>query len=297
MKKISTTAYMVASGLVKLSQLPRWSQYIAPEVVQLNKAFTEHSKDSPAKHFVNWLSPAAARWLVNLMFVPGMVEHYLFRKLWIEGKVVDAIQRGARQVVVLGGGFDTLALRRAKKHSDVEFFEIDLPITQHTKLSILQQIGHVIPENCRFKGADLSQKTLGAVLIPDHRFKQEASTLVILEGVLMYLDEAEVKALFTDLRRLFNGQLHILFGAIAVPDAKSNIAIRITNALLGRATEATKWNCPISGMTAFLLDLGFSIKELIGYKDLQRIYRDEQEIAQVPEEDENYYIVAKSSQS
>ncbi|MDX2073048.1 MAG: class I SAM-dependent methyltransferase [Alphaproteobacteria bacterium] len=297
MKKISTTAYMVASGLVKLSELPRWSQYFTPDIVQLNRAFIEHSKDTSAKHFVNWLSPAAACWLVNFMFIPGMVEHYLFRKLWIERQLAAAIQKGVRQVVVLGGGFDTLALRRAKKHTEVEFFEIDLPITQHTKISILQQIGYAIPENCRFKAADLSQKALGAILLTDYHFKQDAPTLVILEGVLMYLDEAEVKGLFADLRRLFNGHLQILFGAIAAPDAKSNIAMRITNALLGRAAEATRWHCSISGMPAFISELGFSIKELISYKDLQKAYRNEKELRQVPDEDENYYIVTKSPQT
>ncbi len=294
--KTSTTAYSVATGLAKLSELPQWKSYFTSDMIFLNRAFMQHAKDTLAKRMIGWLSPELMIRVMDTIYIPGMTEHYLFRKCWIEGHLTDAIINGAQQVIVLGAGLDTLALRAAKKHDAVPFFEIDLPITQNTKIHILQQIGYAVPDNCHFKAADLGKTVLDAVLLPDYHFRPDASTVIILEGVLMYLTEAEVKSLFLDIRRLFTGQLYIFYGAISAPDGKYNAVVRFTSALLRRGTEGTKWHCTGELMSGFMAELGYNIKEWISYKDLQRRYRKEAELGQVPEQDENYYIVTKRAQ-
>jgi O-methyltransferase involved in polyketide biosynthesis len=53
--------------------------------------------------------------------------------------VVDAIDRGVKQVVILGAGYDGRALRF--RTPGVRFFEVDHPATQIDKLRRLAALG------------------------------------------------------------------------------------------------------------------------------------------------------------
>lgn len=260
----------------------------------LNRAFMEHARDTPLKRFISWLSPSLMIRVMNTVFIPGMTEHFLFRKRWVEERVNSAIAGGVRQVIVLGGGFDTLALRMAEQHPNLVFFEIDLLTTQIAKTRVLKEINYPIPANCVFRAVDLSQDGLATTLHSDQRFQADASTLIVLEGVLMYLSEEEVAALFSSIKTLLTGALTTVFGAIAAPDEEGGLMLRLTNGLLKRSSEGTKWYCPMPAMPEFMSRLGYAITEHISYKNLQRLYRKEDEISQAPEEDENYYVAIKN---
>src|SRR5262249_17374399 len=153
------------------------------------------------------------------------------------------------------------------------------------KRAIVERIHYPVPLNCTFKPADLAATRLEAVMRDVPAFDREAATLVILEGVLMYLTEAEVKALFADLRDLEKGRLSILFGAMATFDNDDNWRVRLFNAVLLGGEEKIKWHCPRAAMKAFVEGLGYALKESVSYKTLQSIYRSEKEIRGVPEDD------------
>lgn len=301
MTKISATAYIIATGLAKLAEMPRWKKYFSEDVlseesVSLNRVFMRQGRDSLVKRLIYVLPPRLMIGLMDRLYVPGMTQHYLFRKRWIERHLSAGLDRGVRQVILLGAGLDTLALRTAKRWPAAHFLELDLSTTQLAKLAILQREGYALPGNCCFKAADLSKMSLAAALSTDSHFEVAAPTMVILEGVLMYLTESEVKRLFSELGRLFTGSLHIVYGALAAPDRDRDPLRRFTRFLLERGVEGTKWNCPPSAMPGFMERLGFRIVEHISYKALQRRYRSVTEIAQVPEHDEDYYLVVKLAQ-
>lgn len=288
-EKISTTAYVIADSLAKLSHVPRFAKYISPEMARLSSIFAANTKNSLAKHFISLLPIKLSVLIMDVFYVPGMTYHYLFRKLLIEKQLKEAIHKDVKQVIILGGGFDTLAIRMAAIFSEINFFEIDLPDTQTAKIRILNENGYAVANNCIFKPADLSTAKLQTILASEHKFNHTKPTLVIIEGVLMYLTEAEVKALFIDLQNLINSHLTIIFGAIAAPDNK-NWRMRLIDGLLKRGQESTKWFCSSADMPKFLAELGYSLEEWIPYKKLQSFYRDVGEISNVPEDDENYYV-------
>ena len=292
--KTSTTAFVIADCLAKLSRQPRWKGHFSDEMARLNADFARHAKDTYVKRLIGCLPLPLFMRVMDFLYVPGMGYHYLFRKLFIEKQLHRGLMNGARQVIVLGAGLDTLAIRMAKNHATVGFFEIDLPHTQQTKIRILEQTNHAIPHNCIFKSADLSQASLESVLCEEKTFDRNLPTLIIIEGVLMYLTENEVRALFTSLRSLFADNLTVVFGAMAAPDNDGNLCLRITSSLLQRGGEATKWHCSSASMPAFLSGLGYRIRETITYKKLQNLYRGDMEIKAVPDEDENYYVVVNN---
>lgn len=291
--KTSVTAYTVVASLAKLARLPEWTPKFPEEMIALNAAFARLACDSPVKRLIACLPPRLFLRLIDAVFIPGMAHHYLFRKLLIESQLTATLSKDTGQVIILGAGLDTLALRLAGKHAAALFLEIDLPGTQRMKKRVLERIHHPLKANCVFIEADLSQTRLEEALRNEKRFQRNAPTVVILEGVLMYLSEAEVKALFAELRDLFTGSLMVIFGATAASDDAGPWPLRAINALLRRNQEGAKWFCPSRVMPTFMGDAGFEVKSWVSYGELQRHYRAEAETRRIPAEDENYYTVIK----
>ena len=130
---------------------------------------------------------------------PGIMTHYCHRKLWIEKCVDEALTEGFQRVVVAGAGFDTLALRLAPQFPQVEFIEIDHPATQRQKHTAIATRGKeiAVAKNLRFIPADL-----GVEPLPIRAFDDGKETLLIMEGLLMYLAPKTVDQLFAALGRL-----------------------------------------------------------------------------------------------
>src|SRR5260370_17850604 len=85
---------------------------------------------------VDTVSHPALRWAARLAeraSVPGLLLHFMLRKRWIEEAVRAALTEACGQVVIIGAGFDTLALRLSREFPRVSFIEIDHPATQKYK--------------------------------------------------------------------------------------------------------------------------------------------------------------------
>ena len=94
------------------------------------------------------LSGMLKPWMVSLIKAPwyqrfgnalekpilaGQMLHLVLRKRFLDDEVRAAIEAGATQVLVIGGGFDTLSLRLAKEFPAVSFLEVDHPPTHEVK--------------------------------------------------------------------------------------------------------------------------------------------------------------------
>jgi methyltransferase (TIGR00027 family) len=65
----------------------------------------------------------------------------------IEDLVIEKMNQGINQYVILGAGLDTFAQRRPDLASKLQIFEIDQPETQDWKRRRLTELGFGIPEN------------------------------------------------------------------------------------------------------------------------------------------------------
>jgi len=101
-----------------------------------------------------------------------------------------------RQVVILGAGYDTRAARLPR--AGVRFFEVDHPATQAEKRTKVASIpGYPVDAatyvTCDFETQDPIERLVAAGLRPDD------PTVVIWEGVVMYLTEPAIRATATRL--------------------------------------------------------------------------------------------------
>jgi methyltransferase (TIGR00027 family) len=109
------------------------------------------------------------------------------RSRYSEDALAEAVARGVRQVVMIGAGFDSYALRRPEAAREVQVFEIDHPATQGLKRSGIAACGLGALEGLHFLAADLSRESLGAVLARSS-FSTDAPAFFSWLGVTVYLD-------------------------------------------------------------------------------------------------------------
>jgi len=137
---------------------------------------------------------AVAIYLAFDWMMPGQFEAFAHRKAFCERQVRKGIEAGACQVLVLGAGYDTLGWRLAPEFAGVDFFEIDHPATACLKTKGIKAMGQ--PANLHLIAEDLSERQLVDVLHVDATWDPGAPTVIVAEGLLMYLPPDTVGALF-----------------------------------------------------------------------------------------------------
>ena len=124
---------------------------------------------------------------------PGPRPSAVARTRLIDDLVVEALARGARQVLLLGAGYDSRAYR-LPGIDRVAVFEADHPATQAVKRRLVR--GAVRPErrrHVRYVPVDLLREDLGDALLAAG-FAALEPTVVVWEGVTNYLSEPAVDA-------------------------------------------------------------------------------------------------------
>lgn len=125
--------------------------------------------------------------------MPGQFEAFGHRKAFFEQQVRDGIGSGARQVLVLGAGYDMIGWRLAPEFPDVEFFEIDHPATASLKARGIEAME--LRPNLHLLAEDLGERRLVEVLENDHVWCKTSRSVFVAEGLLMYLPPEAVEAL------------------------------------------------------------------------------------------------------
>ncbi len=194
-EKPSRTAYKVALNVLTLGAKPGMAEVLPPGIIEATEQLLIASGAASPRIVRSSRSPRmvsvykAFDWMM-----PGQFEAFGYRKAFCEQQVRDGIDAGATQILVLGAGYDTMAWRLAPNFPDVNFFEIDHPATARLKAKGIEGMGqydnlHLIPE-------DLSKRKLVDVLKSHKSWDQEANTVIIAEGLLMYLPSSAVNDLF-----------------------------------------------------------------------------------------------------
>jgi methyltransferase (TIGR00027 family) len=112
----------------------------------------------------------------------------------LAGTAVDRL--GARQIVILGAGYDTRAARLPR--AGVRFFEVDHPATQAAKRARLAELDGYPVDAATYVTCDFETEDPVARLVAGG-LDARAPALVLWEGVVSYLTEDAVRATATRL--------------------------------------------------------------------------------------------------
>jgi methyltransferase (TIGR00027 family) len=104
------------------------------------------------------------------------------------------------QLLLVGAGFDTRAIRFESVLEDAKVYELDAPSTQGAKVRQYARRGVSVPRNLVFVPIDFEKERMEDRL-HEVGFSPEARTLVIAEGVVQYL---RPEAVYATLQALHN---------------------------------------------------------------------------------------------
>jgi methyltransferase (TIGR00027 family) len=177
-------------------------------------------------------------------------------------------------LVVIGAGFDTLALRLHEAFAETKFFEIDHPATQRVKKRVVED--HRQPEsNLQFISLDLARGSLEGSLLSSADYSPQIDTLFVAEGLLMYLAPAEVELILQFIRH--HSGAHSRF-AFTFMETQSDGRIgfressRAVDAWLRLRGETFKWGSTRTRIGDFLAARGFAVREIITSETLRNKY-------------------------
>ncbi len=121
----------------------------------------------------------------------GMNEYMIARTAFFDQRFLDALREGTPQIVLLGAGYDSRAIRFADQNRDTRVFELDIAPTQNRKKRCLKAARIAIPAQVEFVPIDFNQEVLSEVL-EAVGYQPGEKTLFLWEGVSYYLDPASV---------------------------------------------------------------------------------------------------------
>jgi methyltransferase (TIGR00027 family) len=224
--KPSRTAYKVALNIITLGTKPGMDKVFPPGIVEATAKLLVES---------GLVSATVVRWYRSQKMVsiyesfdwmmPGQFEAFAHRKAFCERQVREGICNGTTQVLILGAGYDTMGWRLALEFPDVGFFEIDHPATAHFKEKGVEAMG--TRDNLHLIAVDLSERRLADVLTANKSWDGAAQTVVLAEGLLMYLPDAAVRDLL--------GQ------CVAMTGAESRIAFTYVGTMADGRPDAGPW--------------------------------------------------------
>lgn len=122
---------------------------------------------------------------------PGVCNSIIARTRFIDDCLEEAINAGIRQLVILGAGYDTRALRFEALKDGVMVFELDHPATQRTKLERIKKHVPADLSHVRYIPIDFYADGIDEKLV-SNGYDDKLTTLFIWEGVTYYIPASAV---------------------------------------------------------------------------------------------------------
>jgi methyltransferase (TIGR00027 family) len=182
-----------------------------------------------------------------------------------EDALTEAVQKGIWQVVILGAGFDTLALRHSNLASDLCIYEVDHPATQALKLQRLAEAQIALPSSLTFVPVDFEQENFGEKLTAAG-FQPTAPAFFTWLGVVPYLTQHAISETLGYVATIANSE--IAFDYLEPPEAFSEELRAIERArteALKKIDESSVCRFNRSEIAVLLRSHGFSAIRDIDY--------------------------------
>jgi methyltransferase (TIGR00027 family) len=206
-------------------------------------------------------------------FAPaGIYEYVIARTRVIDEVFESALDEGFDQILILGAGFDSRAIRFEAKNRRTKIFELDSHHTQRAKLDQLMKRGIRLPANTVYIPIDFNNEKITDRLC-EFGFVKNVRTLYIMEGLLMYLEESSVEDLFRIIKESTNRESRVIFDFVYAS------VLRGENLYFGeqrifktvsRAGEGWTFGIERGEMSQFLTERGFTILTRFDAENLEK---------------------------
>lgn len=312
--KPSVTAFSVAMSLMR-SMDTKYGYLFSKEELELTRHLcTKGKKSISGFNALLAYGLSAAPYSLqtkffNAVVIPGYDQLILLRKLLVKNRIETAINNGAQQIVFVGGGYDIRAIIASLQYPEVRFYELDRGPTRETKIdgirSIPEDIGLgelvisenedgtvKINDNLYYVKCDLSTQN-AAELLTQNGFIMDKKTMIIAEGLTMYLTEAENQQLLISLSEILNEGDQLLLSFMTEIEHTT-----VSDASLKSSNESYRFSLPPDQVISFVKESGYSVDGQFHIKSMLGAIGDDETLTYInthPERPTEYYFSLRRS--
>ncbi len=193
---------------------------------------------------------------IEQRILPGMVCHWMRRKQVIDRIARSAAAEGFTQLVVIGAGLDTLAFRLDAEHAFARVLSGDHPATQRA----IRRSVHDSASGVSLVEIDLTTDDAREAIVRSPAFDPAQPTLVLIEGVLMYLTQSTAANILRALSLLHTPRARLVVSWMLPPD-NGVVGFRSQSGLvtrwLKRQSEPMLWGSTPTDVEQLLTDTGW----------------------------------------
>jgi methyltransferase (TIGR00027 family) len=185
-----------------------------------------------------------------------------------EDALSKAVEEGVRQIVILGAGLDTFALRNPHAAQKIRIYEVDHPATQAWKRQRLAEAQIALPPSLTFVPVDFERDDLRESLAAAG-FQQDSPAFFTWLGVVPYLTQDAIDRTLGDISSIQNAE--VVFDYMRPPEAFSEelkqIEIKRAEQLENIGERSATRFEPV-GIAAILRSHGFGAIEDISFQQI-----------------------------
>jgi len=185
-----------------------------------------------------------------------------------EDALSRAVERGVRQIVILGAGLDTFALRNPHTAQQICIYEVDHPATQAWKLQRLAEAQIALPPWLTLVSVDFERDAVGEKLVAAG-FQQNSPAFFTWLGVVTYLTQDAIGRTLDYMSSVQNSE--VVFDYMEPPEASSEElrqAETERTEQLKKMDERSDSRFEPAGIRAILRSHGFSDVEDISFQEI-----------------------------
>ena len=203
---------------------------------------------------------------------PGILEYLSCRNGFMDEALELAITKGFKQIVVLGAGYDSRAIRFSREH--VRFFEVDHPNTQSKKNKKLYREHK---NNTQFVSVDFAKEDLEEKLLSSG-FDPTIDSFFIWEGVTMFLTKESVIKTLRSLKKLSHGKGELVVDFLYPKSKRAGTKCTAANSV----GEPCTFTLDPTDLPFLVSEPGWSVNHIVETEELRKKYGSVKELSSEP---------------
>jgi len=214
------------------------------------------------------------RGLVSLYdrLLPGAIGFILTRHRYFDDAIEEAVRGGARQVVLVGAGYDSRAFRQ-QALAGIQVLEVDHPDTQARKKDIVRRIFGELPGHVGYVPLNATRGDLRR--LPEHGFDRGAPAVFALEGFLWYMPPDVARDVLAAIAEIAAPGSVVVFDHIlpSVVDGSCRLeGARAHHRYCARRGEPVLFGIEPDRLAGYLRDVGLRLLDDVGGDELKARY-------------------------
>jgi len=185
-----------------------------------------------------------------------------------EDALSRSVERGVQQIVILGAGLDTFALRNPHGVRQIRIYEVDHPATQAWKLEHLADAQIAVPPWLILVPVDFERDDVGEKLVAAG-FQQNSPAFFTWLGVVPYLTQDAIDRTLDYMSSIQNSE--VVFDYMEPPEAFSEELRQLEKARaeqLEKIGERSDSRFEPDGIASILRSHGFCAIEDINFQEI-----------------------------